>query len=220
MYARRNLIGICVAFLWFSTPFSSLQAVPKTVTGVIKSADPNTGAVVLETHDGEVTVNVTVKTKNWKLVQVGKSVAVKIDDNADGNVATSVSISNQKGAAAKAKGKQAEPKIVVDNGSLPNDAKYGVEPVMAGDAELRPDLNLLKSVVGINRSRLFRFDQTARAEIDRQDTFTNLTIEGRLSIDRAAWKEIANELSTAFAVRSTFKLPGLVAEGRAEAEKQ
>ena len=63
-----------------------------SVVGTVISADPQTGLVVVDTDNGEVTVQVTPKTAHFKLVAAGKSLSFKVKSSENGLTATSVAL--------------------------------------------------------------------------------------------------------------------------------
>lgn len=88
----RTVIILALAFMAGAEVFTADK---DSVVGTVISADPQTGIVVVDTDNGEVTVQVTPQTAHFKLVAAGKSLSFKVKSSENGLTATSVAFSRQ-----------------------------------------------------------------------------------------------------------------------------
>jgi hypothetical protein len=168
------------------------------VNGTVKSADPKTGVVVVDTDDGEMTIQTTPKTANFGLIVEGKTFTIRVKDTKNGKVAISVAVAKEvKGNSKKAVG-PAPAKGGIDK------HRYGLDPVIVGNASVRSNAKLLKELAEIDVSELIRF-QSTKVEFERRQTGTLVSSEGLLHPNRSVWKKVAPRLRAIFEQLSSMK---------------
>jgi WD40 repeat protein len=200
-------------------PGTAVAAGTEKVVGRVQSANPKTGVVVLETDAGEVTVQVTPKTKNFKIIAVGMNLIFTVKETNDELVAQSVVLDKKAQARPKinkptktepGSGEPSSPADEPQSNQVDDEVTarghYGLQPYIPGDASIRPNGRLLGQIAELDLSKLYRFQSTKQIAFEKMGQETVITVQGKLHPDQRAWAGIASQLADLFEPWSTTKL--------------